>query len=311
MKTILITGGTGFLGRTLGMQLRKGYHVILAGRNAEQNAYAKETTGCEVIPLDITNYAALREATAIYKPEIIVHAAATKYVNLSEKFPTECIDINIMGSQNVARVAMESKTAIVIGISTDKATPPCTTIYGISKSAMEKLFILLNKKSKTQFTCVRFGNIAWSTGSVFPIWKRMLEKDKLIQTTGYDMRRFMFSVQDAARMVRHSLENIETTNGNILAAKMYAAHMKDVLKVFTSEYGGVFEKIPAREGEKVDEIMVGTTEVDHTESVSLNGEEYYLIDYRKISKKPLANSVCTATSKKLSDNEIMELILHQ
>jgi len=307
-NTILVTGGTGFLGRELGLQLRQKYRVILGGRNHQQNHYAGEMTECETIPLDVTNINSLREIVATYKPHTIIHAAATKYVHLSEVYPGECVDVNILGSLNVARVAMESGVRDVIGISTDKATPPTKTMYGISKSAMEKLFILQNGKAATRFMCVRFGNIAWSTGSVFPIWKGMLDKSGHILSTGAHMRRYIFSVTEAAQLVVTALENMERTAGKILSRKMKAAYMEDVLKLFVSRHGGTYEKIAPRKGESVDEIMIGEVELPHTTIVTLNGMEHYLIDYSRESSHALTEVVDTKTAERLSEREILALL---
>lgn len=176
MKTILITGGTGFLGKNLAMSLKDNYNIILSGRNHLRISLAQKETGCRVIPLDVVNIESIRDAFSEIKPDIIIHAAAVKYIDLAETYPNECIDINILGSQNIARVAIEKGIDIVIGISTDKATPPCRSVYGLSKSIMEKLFCNLSSKSKTKFSCIRLGNVAWSTGSVFHLWMEMIQK---------------------------------------------------------------------------------------------------------------------------------------
>ena len=154
MKTILITGGTGFLGRELGQQLKNNYRVILAARNNNQNNYAGRITGCEIAPLDITSIESVRDVFTEYKPAIVIHAAATKYVDLSEKFPNECIDVNVTGSQTITRVAVEKSIEIVVGVSTDKAAPPCRSTYGLSKALMERIFCLMNGNS-----FINFGNI--------------------------------------------------------------------------------------------------------------------------------------------------------
>jgi UDP-N-acetylglucosamine 4,6-dehydratase len=171
-KKILITGGSGFLGRHIAHKLKEHNQVVLASRNNEQNNQASRLTGCQSIPLDVTNIESVRDGINLVKPDIIIHAAATKYVDLSEKFPTECSDVNVLGSQNVARVAIDKGVDIVIGISTDKASPPCANTYAMSKALMERTFCALNNPKSTKFTNVRFGNLAWSTGSVFPIWKK-------------------------------------------------------------------------------------------------------------------------------------------
>ena len=123
-KNLLITGGNGFLGINLAMQLKKQYNVFLASRNQKRNYEATQKTLCESIPLDVSNINSVRDAFVYAKPEIVIHGAATKFVDISEKFPFECSDINILGSSNLARVAIEKNVKTVIGISTDKATQP-------------------------------------------------------------------------------------------------------------------------------------------------------------------------------------------
>ncbi len=188
-KKILITGGSGYLGRNLAKKLKNKYRIYLGSRNNQRNDLAKNETGCEAFPLDVANINSVIDAVNYVKPDIIIHAAATKFVDLSEKYPLECHDVNILGSANIARVAIDKKIKGVIGISTDKASPPVKNIYGMSKAVMEKLFISLSNNHKTKFTCVRYGNVTWSTGSVLPIWSKMFKKNKTILTTGPYMRR--------------------------------------------------------------------------------------------------------------------------
>ena len=143
-KNLLITGGNGYLGTNLAKKFKKKYNIILGSRNNFLNQKQSELVGCDFSPLDVTNIESVRDVVNKFKPEIIIHAAATKFVDLSEKFPFECIDVNILGSVNVARVAIEKNVKIVIGISTDKTAPPVGNIYGLSKATMERLFCSLN-----------------------------------------------------------------------------------------------------------------------------------------------------------------------
>ena len=129
-KNLLITGGSGFLGINLALRLRKKYNVFIGSRNQKRNYDAKLETGCEAIPLDVTNIESVRDAIIYCKPDTIIHAAATKFVDISEKFPFECSDVNILGSTNIARVAIERGVKTVIGISTDKATQPIKNFPG-------------------------------------------------------------------------------------------------------------------------------------------------------------------------------------
>ena len=308
MKTILITGGTGFLGRRLGIALKNGYKVILSGRNNKQNLFAQKFTGCDVIPLDVTNIESVRDAINEFKPDIIIHAAATKFVDLSEKYPMECVDVNVVGSQNIARTAADKNIDVVIGVSTDKASPPVRNTYGLSKALMERLFCSMNGKTKTKFTCVRYGNVAWSTGSVLPIWKKMHEETGVIGTTGPEMRRFFFTVDEAVNLVIAALENIEQVQGKILSRKMKAAQIEDILKIWTELKGGKYEKIEGRPGERNDEFLIGELELPYTKEVIYNNITHYLISFNEKTKNPAAFGLSSANTDKLSREEIINLI---
>lgn len=308
MKKILITGGTGFLGRALARRLKNEYHVILCGRNNYLNERVRKVLQCDVIPMDITNMDAVRETFSLTKPDIIIHAAATKYVHLAEKFPNECLDINIKGSQNIARAAIEQQVETVIGISTDKASVKNNSFYGISKRVMEKLFMLMNDDEQTKFACVRFGNIAWSTGSVFPIWSKMLkENNNLIETTGAHMRRFIFSVDDAAALVENCLIHIQDTKGKILCPEMETVHMQDALDCFIELNGGSYKKIPARAGESVDEVMIDAYEVPLTSKIELNETSYFLIHNHPV-EYPIATAVSTKNQGRLAHKKLQKLL---
>src|SRR5947209_6084723 len=96
-KTILITGGTGFLGKRLGLALKDRASVYLTGRNNKQNMRAEHFTGCAVLPMDVSNIESVRDVFLEVKPEIVIHAAATKFVDLAERQPMECVDVNVTG----------------------------------------------------------------------------------------------------------------------------------------------------------------------------------------------------------------------
>ena len=113
-KTILITGGTGFLGKRLGLALKSKYNVILTGRNNKQNLLAQKFSGCLVAPLDVSNIESIRDAFNEFHPNIVIHAAATKFVDLAEKYPMECIDVNVLVLTNANNGAPEIYNSIEI-----------------------------------------------------------------------------------------------------------------------------------------------------------------------------------------------------
>jgi UDP-N-acetylglucosamine 4,6-dehydratase len=309
-ERILVTGGTGFLGRRLALALKKDYSVFLCGRNNKQNLFAEKFTGCKVLPMDVSNIETVRDAFTEVKPEVVIHAAATKFVDLAELQPMECVDVNVTGSQNVARVAVEKGVKTVIGISTDKATPPVRNIYGLSKAIMERMFCSMNGKSDTRFACVRYGNVAWSTGSVLPIWKKMHDETTKIGTTGPEMRRFFFTVTEAVNLVMTALRHIETCQGKVLSRAMKSAQIEDILKLWIEEKGGAWEKIQGRPGERNDEYLVGEIELPYATEIMFNDIVHYLIAFNTKSAVPLNDIVYSANAPRLTREEILELILH-
>jgi len=308
MKKILITGGTGYLGRNLGNFYKKRYKVFLGARNNKQNFLVKNLTNCEVVPLDVSNIESVNDCLNYTKPDIVIHAAATKFVDLSEKFPFECIDINIVGSANIARACINKKIPTVIGVSTDKASPPIKNIYGLSKSCMEKLFSSIKPYGKTKFICVRYGNVTWSTGSVLPIWKQMFKKNKTILTTGPYMRRFFFSVNEAVSLIDQALKLKNRLNGKILSTEMKSAKMIEFLKVWTKKFGGKYKIIQSRKGDRLDEYLIGEDELKYAKEMKIKNKKYFVIDFNDTSKKPLKKIVSSENAKGLSQSEIEKII---
>jgi len=308
MDTILITGGTGFLGRALAKHFNKDYNVILGGRNNANNQTASEQTGCMAVPLDITNVNSINDVLDEVHPKIIIHAAATKYVDLSERFPMECIDVNILGSQNVIRTAISKGVDTVIGISTDKAAPPVGNLYGHTKAIMERMFCSMNNHVNTNILCVRFGNIAWSTGSVFPIWYKMVKTKGKISTTGPHMRRFLFSVQDAVQLVDKALSNSVELAGGILSLKMKSAQILDVLVQFAALHNVSWEQVDPRPGDKIDEVLIGQLELRHTKEIVIDHNKYYFINFLKYFTNHISSEVNTLDAEKLRPDEIARLI---
>ena len=308
MSRVLITGGTGYLGKRLALAWRGDHEVVLAARNNKLNVAAGEYTGCPVLPMDITRIESVRDAVIEARPDVIIHAAATKYVDLAEQQPLECTDVNVLGSENVARVAMERGVRTVVGISTDKAAPPVRNTYALTKALMERIYCGLNGKSGTRFTCVRFGNLAWSTGSVLPIWKRMHDRDGVIGTTGPEMRRFFITVDQAIALIRTAWDEIDTLQGRVLTRSMKAVQISDVLETWIKHKGGRWERIAGRPGERDDEYLVGDAELPYTREHLFGGIVHYSIGFNDKVEQPLTRELSSATAERLSEEEILALI---
>jgi UDP-N-acetylglucosamine 4,6-dehydratase len=307
-KKVLITGGTGFLGRKLAQVLRDEYDVVLGARNNKQNLFARDVTRCVVVPMDVTNIESVRDVCIEIRPHVIIHAAATKFVDLAEKFPMECIDVNVIGSQNIARVAMESNVEVAIGVSTDKAAPPIRNTYGLSKALMERMFCASDRKTATKFSCVRYGNVAWSTGSVLPIWKKMHDETSVIQSTGPEMRRFFFSVREAVCLIRTAMDHIDDISGKVLSREMKAAQIQDLLTVWTKHKGGRWEHTEERPGERKDEFLIGEIELPFTQEIMYNGIRHFIISFNTKVECPVKTALSSANAERLTEREMIELI---
>lgn len=308
MKRLLITGGSGFLGKNLALKLKSEYDVFLCARNNGNNLNVSYETGCPFLPMDIFHIESVRDVIREVRPQIIVHSAAMKFMDLAEKFPLEAVDINVVGSQNIARVAMEYETEFVLGISTDKASPPVSNTYGLTKSLMEKMFCLNNNKCKTKFSCVRFGNLAWSTGSVFPIWKRMYDNNEIIKSKGREMMKFFLKVDAASGIIKTIISNQNLVEGKIVAKSMKSVKMKDIIDVWMKKFGGRWEFENERPGERLHEYLVGESETEYTELCVINGDDYFLIHPNNKAKYPIKTSYSTFNASKFTADEILELI---
>ena len=309
MKTrILVTGGSGFVGRRLGLRLRDEYDIFLGARNQLQNSLASQYSGCPSLAVDVSSIESIRDAIVETRPDIIIHAAATKYVDLGERQPLECLDVNVVGSANVARVAMERGVPIVVGMSTDKATPPIRNTYGMTKSLMERMFCSLDSQSETRFLCTRFGNIAWSSGSVFPVWDGMQQQTGVIGTTGPEMRRFFFTGDDAVDVVCQAFTNADELRGSILGRRMKAALIQDILDVWCERRGGSWERIEGRPGERDDEYLIGESELPFSREIELDGVVHYVLSPGRRQHEPLGVGLTSANAERLSVEEIAALI---
>ncbi len=309
---ILVTGGNGFLGKRLGIRLKNmGHEVVLCSRNNKNNLIAEQTTGCKVLAMDVSSLESVRDIVNQVNPEVIIHGAATKFVDIAEKQPLETIDVNVIGSQNIARVAIDKKIKIVIGISTDKASPPVRNIYGMTKSLMERLYCGLNGRADVKFACVRYGNVAWSTGSVLGIWKKMVSEDNEIGTTGPNMYRYFFTVNEAVDLVINALDNIDEIAGKVISREMKSAQLIDIINVWKEISPEIsIKKLPERPGERVEEFLIGQDELSKTYEKVINGVSHYVFNFNNDVANPVKEVHTSRSAIKLSKDEIKEILMN-
>lgn len=156
----------------------------------------------EVIPVvaDIRDRKKLEQVFRQCRPEVIIHSAAYKHVPIIEEFPEEAIKTNVMGTKNLAELAIEYGTEKFINISTDKAINPAS-IMGASKRVSEEMLKVFNKMNSTRFISVRFGNVLGSRGSVIPLFEDQIEKGGPVTVTHPEMKRYFMATSEAVILV--------------------------------------------------------------------------------------------------------------
>lgn len=208
-KTIMVTGGGGSIGSELCRQIAKAEPARLIIFDIyENNAYEIQQElvrdypklELDVLIGSVRNLERVESVVKKYRPEIIYHAAAHKHVPLMENSPHESIKNNVFGTYNVAVAAMKHDCERVVLISTDKAVNP-TNIMGASKRLCEMIIQVMNRKSKTDFVAVRFGNVLGSSGSVIPLFKKQIENGGPVTVTHPDIIRFFMTILEAVSLV--------------------------------------------------------------------------------------------------------------
>ena len=306
-KTMLITGAAGFLGRNLCHKYKDEYNVIGVSRNLDNlQQLARDLRTIEVYPCDVSNLHELEKIFIHFKPSVVIHAAANKYIDLAEKFPSECANSNVIGSRNVLDLSIKYNVEKVIGVSTDKASPPVKSMYGLSKAIMEKLFTLSSNEN-TQVACVRFGNILWSTGSVLPIWYKAYNNKQKLKFTGNDMTRFFFSVDEAVKVVDYALKNIEITQGKILSYRMKAGKIKDLLEAFCEVYNTEYEAEDSRPGERRSESLISQTEIEFSELLDDKYILYHINSSQKLENH-LSYDFCSENNELYTFEELKKFV---
>ncbi|TAF68312.1 MAG: NAD-dependent epimerase/dehydratase family protein [Cytophagales bacterium] len=308
MQTLLITGGTGFLGKYLANKLKYQYKVVLTGRNQWHNQQAADFTDCEVIPMEVSQMENVREVFSFIKPDIVLHAAAAKNIFLSEIHPQECMQTNVVGSQNIARIAIERNIQTVIGISATTASPPVTGMYAMSKAMMEKLFAQYASHTDTQFLNVRLANILYSTGSLLRVWHQCASEGQLLPITDKQMTRFFMNTEEAVHLIERALQYATDWKGKTITQPMRAIEIATLLKYWIKKYKGGYKVVGKRIGETLHSFLIGDEELDFAEEVLIGNEKFFIISPQQKVQKPLQKRFSSETADKYTDKEINTLI---
>ena len=270
-KKILITGGTGSLGKGLTKRLLS-YNVDsirIYSRNENQQVKMQSEFNDKRLRFLIGDIRDLsRLARALEGIDIVFHAAALKHVPVVEYNPFEAVQTNILGSQNVINASLEENVEICICIGTDKAVAPFNT-YGATKLLMEKLFVTASNyidtaRHKTKFLAVRYGNVLGSSNSVIPKFIEQIQSGKNLTITDPSMTRFTITMDQALELI---LTAIKKGHGGEVFVPKLKAYRLDILKdaiLDILKTSAEIEKIPVRHGEKFHESLINSEELRNT-----------------------------------------------
>ena len=267
MKRVLITGGTGSLGKSLIRRFQNKYEICVFSRCEEKHVEVKK-----LFPFvksyigDVRDYGAVYRALITTRPEIVINAAALKNIPECELFPEEALKTNTLGTCNVVRAIESLEHSHVercILISTDKGCKP-TNAYAFSKAFAERIH--LRGQGSCLFNAVRYGNVLESRGSVIPFFKDRIKNRQTLPVTDKRMTRFLLSLNQAVDLIEDTLTC--ETSGNIYIPRIKSCNMYDLARAMCLTFNYDEKNIEftkARPGEKINEIMVSEEECYRTE----------------------------------------------
>lgn len=265
-QSVLLTGGTGSFGKKFTEVMLTRYHpkkLIIFSRD-ELKQHEMRVSGFDHPSLryfigNVRDADRLRRA--FQGVNIVVHAAALKQVPACEYNPIEAIMTNVMGGRNVIDAALDTNVKKVMALSTDKAVNP-VNLYGATKLCAEKLFVQSNAyagSTGTRFSCVRYGNVMGSRGSVIPLFLKQRQKGT-ITLTDPRMTRFWITLEQGVRFVIQCIERMH--GGEVFVPKIPSMNMMDLAQALAPDCE--VKQIGIRPGEKLHEVMLSEDEARHT-----------------------------------------------
>lgn len=277
-KHILVTGGTGSFG-TMFVRALMGYNpkkITVFSRDENKQGEMERELSREHVQYilgDVRDYSSVR--SAMRGVDIVVHAAAMKWIPQVEYNVWQGVLTNVIGAQNIIEAAKEEGVEKVVALSTDKAVDPVNA-YGMTKALQERLITTANFENPTStvFVSTRYGNVLGSRGSVVPLFRSLIDAGKPVTITDPTMTRFVMTLRDSVALVLRALE--EGVGGEVFVKKMPAHTVSDIVDL-------LYEQVPQkkrrqnvvglRPGEKMHEVLISESESLRTVST----DEYFVV----------------------------------
>lgn len=277
-KSILITGGTGTLGKALTKRILTNFpkvkRVIIFSRDEQKQFIMAQDYPETLYPQIRYLIGDVRDSERLERAmqgvDFVIHTAAMKHVHIAEYNPDECVKTNIGGAENVIKSSIKKGVKRVVALSTDKACAPIN-LYGATKLTSDKLFIAANNfkgQNDIRFSVVRYGNVMGSNGSVIPFFLKK-KKEGVLPITDPKMTRFNISINEGVDMVLHALN--KAWGGEIFIPKIPSYRITDIAKAIGPECKHTIVGI--RPGEKIHEEMITTSDSFTTYNLG----NYYVI----------------------------------
>ena len=320
-KIILVTGGTGSFGKTM-------VKYLLSEGVSEVRVFSRDEAKQEFMRIaynedrlkfyigDVRDFASIN--SAMKGVDYVFHAGALKQVPSCEFFPMQAVLTNIQGSDNVIRAATENKVKSIVCLSTDKAVYPVNAM-GMSKAMMEKVAQSHARnltEGETIISCVRYGNVMYSRGSVIPLFIKSIKDGEALTITAPQMTRFLMSLPQSVDLVKYAFSNAK--QGDIFIQKAPACTVSDLATALIELFGSdsKIQLIGVRHGEKMYEALASAEEL----SRSIDHGDYYQIqmDSRDLNYKKYFsegdmdipdNDYTSDNTNRLGVQEVKELLL--
>lgn len=308
-KRILITGGTGSLGKMLTQSILTGQYgipesITIFSRDEDKQhqmrlSYLQKTVSTDEVIYnnfsrclrfvigDIRSYTSL--SSALRNTDIVIHAAALKQVPAIQYFPWQGIQTNLHGVHNLTQIISDHNLPVetVLGISTDKAVQPINA-YGRTKALQEDVIVAANLFSKTRWICVRYGNVLASRGSVIPLFQEQIKNGGPVTLTTKEMTRFWLPLSQCVQIIMDTLA--EAAPGEIYVPQVRSSRILDLALLLIGDRPIKITETGIRPGEKVHEILISPEEAAHT---IRRGNYYVILPTLPELSNPSSEPLCT------------------